>query len=262
MSKKKSKNEELWVKITRIGLIVAILAGILTIIGFFKPVKIANIEDIKALVDESNKTLMLIQEKEEKASFEIEAIDSTMLSPEVFQIHQAIETLTSSYEFINENINHINEISDKKYLKSLSKFELLVLTMDDMEISRKTNDMVISDLKQIIIPYVENEDFNQKVLSKHYQEVYYHALSVLLNAYNWNTELATLNQKLSKYNTSENTGAKRPGCKLFRLCRTSIASKDKIAFLNDWTVFLQQFIGYLSELQEYYIQNQSNISDN
>lgn len=260
MSKKKLRNEELWAKITRIGIIVTILAGFATIYGTFKPVKIANIEEIKALVDESNKTLMLIQEKEEKASSEIEAMDSTMLSPEVIQVHQDIETLSSSYEFINKNINRIDEISSKKYLKSLSKYELLMLSMDDMLTTKKINDMIISDIQQIIKPYVENEDFDREILSKHYNEVYCQALVILSEVYNWNLETESINRELTKYNASGNTRIKKPGRRLFRICRASIASKKKVALLNDWSKFLQQFIGYLSDLQEYYVQNQTNNS--
>lgn len=260
MNKKKKKKEELWALITRIGIIIAIVAGIATIYGVFAPVEIANIDEIKALVDESNRTLMLIQEKEEKASSEMEAMDSTVLSPEAIQVHQDIETLTNSYEFINKNINRIGEISSKKYLKSLSKYELLMLSMDDMSATKKINDMIISDIQQIIKPYVDNKDFDREILSKHYNEVYCQTLIILSEAYSWNKETESINSELAKYNASGNKRIKKPGYRLFRICRASIASKKKVALLNDWSKFLQQFIGYLSELEAYYIQNQSDKS--
>lgn len=252
MSKKKPKKTQAW---TIIACIATIACLIVAVLAWLIP------NPIERLDQKFNKTKVSIQQKCNASSAAINSLDSTEISQEVMQIHQTMVDLSSEYQLVNKYIKHKKEVSRRRYLKSLSTVELVKLTISEGEVSSTLiREALTPSFLKINEPFNLPDEKASTIQKMHYQKVYDKNKVLLEKLQGWQTEKEKIGVDLNNYVKTLNPIKiqNKPDRKLFKICKKSIYAKKEVDFLKEWSDYVEMYIDYLSELQEYYIQNQSN----
>lgn len=251
-----------WEIVKNIGLIVGIIAGIATIIGVvIAAIQLFRSNPQRKLRKESNRALDRIRQQEEETSTKIKNLDKTMISKEAIQVQEAITTLKNIAELSDKYIKHKDEVSKKGYLKKLSTYEIVKLAFEEQKTAEKFNREVITvALTQAIFPFDKMDETADVMMRMFYQKRYDKNKVLLDKLQKWFNAMSTSTSQLTEYVKTFDLkkNQQKPEPKLFRLCEKSILLEEEHDFLVEWTKYLNWYIDYLSELQEYYIQNQSN----
>ena len=177
------------------------------------------------------------------------------------QIHQTMMDLSSEYKLVNKYIMHKKEVSRRSYLKSLSTVELVKLTMSEREVSSTLiREALMPSFLKINEPFNLPNEKASAIQKMNYQKVYDKNKVLLEKLLGWQTEMATIGVELDKYvktfNPYNNQG--KPERRLFKICKKTIYAEKEVKFLKEWSDYVEMYIDYLSELLDYYIQNQLN----
>ncbi len=253
MSKKHFDVSRFWKIMERIALVATIIGAFVGVLAWL------GANPYGKLSKKTDKGLVSIQQKCDASSAAISKIDPTEVPQEVMQVHQAMIDLSKEYQLVDKYIKHKKEISRRRYLKSLSTVELVKLTMSEGEVSSTL-------IREALVPsFLKiNEPFNQPdakadaILKMNYQKVYDENKVLIVTLQDWQTEKEKIGVDLNDYVKTLNPEKikNNPDRKLFRICKKSIYAEKEIEFLKEWSDYVEMNIGYLSELQEYYIQNQ------
>ena len=252
MSEKSQK--ETWFKKHKVP-IVAIVGIVVAILAWIFP------NPLEMLIKKTDKGLVSIQQKCETSFATTSKLDSKEVSQEIMQIHQTMMDLSSEYQLVIKYIKHKNEVSRRRYLKSLSTVELLNLTMNEGEVSSTLiREALTPSFLKINEPFNQPDENASAIQKMNYQKVYDKNKVLLEKLLGWQTEKEKIGVDLNNYVKILNPIKiqNKPDHKLFKICKKSIYAKKEVEFLKEWSDYVEMYIDYLSELQEYYIQNQSN----
>lgn len=252
--KKKNNSKESRL-IEYIGLIVAIITLIVTLLAWLIP----NPYDI--LKKKTDEVLVDIQQKCDAASTAINGLNPMEIPLEVMQIHQTMMDLSSEYQLVNKYIKHKKEVSRRRYLKSLSTVELVKLAMSEREVSSTLiSEALTPSFLKINEPFNLPDEMASAIQKMNYPKICDKNKLLIEKLLCWQSEMQAIGVELNDYMKTFNpyNNQNKPERKLFKICEKTINSKKEVEFLKEWSDYVEMYINYLSELQEYYIQNQSN----
>lgn len=255
MSKKTSDESDFWKVMGRIAIIATIISAIVAVLAMI----ISNPYD--KLNKKTEKGLVSIQQKCDASTTAINGLNPTEVPQEVMQIHRTMMDLSSEYQLVNKYIKHKKEVSRRRYLKSLSTVELVKLTMSEGEVSSTLiREALTPSFLKINEPFNQPDEKASAIQKMNYQKVYDKNKVLLEELLGWQTEKEKIGVDLNNYVKTLNPIKiqNKPDRKLFKICKKSIYAKKEVEFLKEWSDYVEMYIDYLSELQDYYIQNQSN----
>ena len=237
-----------------------IIVGIATILSvIFAAIQFIESISKRQLKKDSNKSLNKIQQREKEIATKLNSMDKTMISKEAQQVHQAITTLKNIADLSDKYIRHKDEVSKKNYLKKLSTYEMVKLAFEEQKTAEKFNREVITvALTQAIFPFDKMDETADVMIRMFYQKRYDKNKVLLDKLQKWFNAMSTSTSQLSEYvkTFDSKKNQEKPEPKLFNLCEKSILLKEEHDFLDEWTKYLDWYIDYLSDLLDYYIQNQ------
>ncbi len=255
MSKKHFDVSRFWKIMERIALVATIIGafvGVLAWLGANPYVKLSK---------KTDKGLVSIQQKCDASSAEISKMDPTEVPQEVMQVHQMMLEMKNDYQLVNKYIKHKKEISRRKYLKSLSTVELVKLAIDEREVSGTLiRESLMPSISKIDEPSNQLDEKVSAIYKMNHQNLYDESKVVYKKMLNWQTEMKEIDVELNDYMKRFNpyNNQNKPERKLFKICKKVIYAKKEVKSLKEWCKYIEMYVDYLSELQEYYIQNQSN----
>lgn len=233
-------------RIFLIAAVVTIIGGLISIVRIFIPTP------VERLAKSSEKAIIAIEQKQNKKSLDI--LDT--IPSKVISIQKAIDELSLSLSVTNKYINHIREISDNKYLKSLSTTDLLLLAQSEyLNACKISNDIILKDVHQNIMPFLSEE--NKVILDMHEKKMTKTAEKLIANQEKWKQEHAKIDSLMVEYAKTMDVEKNnvKPDRNLYKLCKSSIFTKGKEEFLQSWIELVPMVINYLTDLEEYYIKN-------
>ena len=257
MCKKNFDASRFWKIMERIALVATIIGafvGVLAWLGANPYVKLSK---------KTDKGLVSIQQKCDASSAAISKMNPTEVPQEVMQAHQMMLELKNDYQLVDKYIKHKKEISRRRYLKSLSTVELVKLAMSEREVSGALIcESLMPSISKIDEPSNQPDEKASAIYKMNYQKLYDESKVVYKKMLGWQSEMKEIDVELNDYMKTFNpyNNQNKPERKLFKICKKIIYAEKEVESLEEWCKYIEMYIDYLSELQEYYIQNQSKKS--
>ena len=117
-------------------------------------------------------------------------------------------------------------------------------------------------ISKIDEPSNQPDEKASAIYKMNYQKLYDESKVVYKKMLGWQSEMKEIDVELNDYMKTFNpyNNQNKPERKLFKICKKIIYAEKEVESLEEWCKYIEMYIDYLSELQEYYIQNQSKKS--
>ena len=222
-------------RIALVATIIGAFVGVLAWLGANPYVKLSK---------KTDKGLVSIQQKCDASSAAISKMNPTEVPQEVMQAHQMMLELKNDYQLVD-------------------KYELVKLAMSEREVSGALIcESLMPSISKIDEPSNQPDEKASAIYKMNYQKLYDESKVVYKKMLGWQSEMKEIDVELNDYMKTFNpyNNQNKPERKLFKICKKIIYAEKEVESLEEWCKYIEMYIDYLSELQEYYIQNQSKKS--